>query len=384
METTNGNANVNVSILETTAPKLKPQSLGKKAQSSKRKLFLKDVLPTSFGLMLLWGLIPFFCYAAFGDARGLTEDNLTRLNHMLLITSVFSLLASGYIISTAFHKGKSHPIGLKLVVSMAVADFLFALKFIVSAARFLDGYFDIVTTGTGLCYWSGIMGQFFGLGTISWNFMISVNLFLALRNPNRHKTMSLKHYFIGCHIYVWGLSALTCIIGVSTYNFTFTSDGTCWLQHSFVFEFYAPLYLYFSFSLFVIGYAFYQLSKAPRKISVKRITALTAAFIAVWLWGVIFRIIEYVHGENYNFPTWLTFTQAFFLGIGGFVNFCVWVVAPWLEKMHRKLNPQEYEPTKFGANPETKIQAQSSNTSDESNTNTNTNTNTTGSKTREA
>jgi len=297
---------------------------------------------------------------------------------MLLVTGVFSLVASGYIISTMFH-GKAHPLGLKLVVSMAVADFLFALKFVVSAARELNGYDDIVTTGAPLCYWSGIMGQFFGLGTVSWNFMISVNLFLALRNPHRSKTMSSTKYFVGCHIYVWGLSALTCIIGIATGNIAYTKDGTCWLQNSYVFEFYVPLYIYFLFSIFVIVYAFYQLSKAPRKISVKRITALTAAFIAVWLWGVIFRIIEYIHNadsnsSDYLFPVWLTFTQAFFLGIGGFVNFCVWVVAPWLEKLHRKMKPEEYEPTKFGTNPVSTNPGSSSPDTD-SNTNTNTNTN---------
>lgn len=70
--------------------------------------------------------------------------------------------------------------------------------------------------------------QFWGLGSVSWNGVISLNIIFLLLNP----FMNPKAYVVIYHVYVWSISLLTTIILVSSPLFVdppgygISGDGT--------------------------------------------------------------------------------------------------------------------------------------------------------------
>jgi hypothetical protein len=73
---------------------------------------------------------------------------------------------------------RHHP--TNLVFFLSVSDFFFSLKFFVTS---------VITDSATLqdnhtiCLTQAVFTQFFGLASISWNGIISLNLLLNLRNP---------------------------------------------------------------------------------------------------------------------------------------------------------------------------------------------------------
>lgn len=155
-------------------------------------------------------------------------------------------------------------------------------------------------------------------------------------------------YFKYYHIFVWGLSAFTFMLAAVNDHVGFTTDGTCWMRGGYIFLFYVPLYIYWTFcfvSLIVVAKTLSSMQSTNSVVTttIKRSMSLTLAFVLMWLWGAIFRIHEYT---KTFIPAWLIFIQAFYLGesfrpgllppradvalvcggagVGGFVNFCIW------------------------------------------------------------
>jgi len=261
-------------------------------------------------------------------------DFVKGINWMLLVTSLMSLVGSGFIVRSFFAKKKiSGKLHLKLICSMAATDFMFALKFFFSSIMTLGGSDAITTNGEPACYVSAWLGQFFGLGTISWNFLLSVNLFLMVQYPFKYaKWSKSKKIFAGYHAYVWTFSLLTCVLAQATGHIGFTQDGTCWLTDSFIFWFYIPLYLYVCTAIFVVIFAANKLQvdlnetaetrSAGRKMT-SQMVVFTMGFLASWFWGIVFRLQEYT-SEDFAPSIYLTFTSSFFLGFQGFFNLIIW------------------------------------------------------------
>ena len=119
----------------------------------------------------------------------------------------------------------------------------------------------------------------------------------------------------------------------------FTKDGTCWLEGSFIFSFYAPLYFYTVFAIGVIVYAAVKLDVngqarhgtgvKSRKRAIRMVSQMivfSMGFLAVWFWGIVFRLLEYTNSGNASYvpDIHVNYASTFFLGFGGFVNAMIW------------------------------------------------------------
>jgi hypothetical protein len=83
-----------------------------------------------------------------------------------------------------------------------------------------------------LCFLQAIWSQFWGLASISWNGIISINLVLDLSNPFGNNSIWQKWY----HLYVWGLSTATTlamVIGFSKSCAAEDGDGVGWIQNRY-------------------------------------------------------------------------------------------------------------------------------------------------------
>lgn len=317
----------------------------------KRKRGYRQKVPWRYflsGLLGTWVLIGIVTYAAAPATLGLS------LQYVLLFTSLLSLIGSLAIVLMSFRIKVIQSEFSDLIVSMALTDFFFSIKFILSSSMVISGDISIITDGTPACYLSAIMGQFFGLGTISWNFVISLYLFLLMYKPIkfRHKLKEIGRTKLNIyvHSFVWGLSIFTIFISGVTGNIGSSPHGTCWLKDLYILFFYGFLVVYWCFSIFVVSYTGMVLKKAakatrgkgPRaaKVAQQQLGVFTIAFVTVWLWGLIFRVVQLNHLDDLTeIPTWLTLSQGFFLGMGGFINFTIWLL-PTLRRYRKDQSRQ--------------------------------------------
>eukprot|EP00943_MAST-04B_sp_MAST-4B-sp1_P006325 g6325.t1 len=276
-------------------------------------------------------------------------DLVPPINWLLLVTAIFSLCGSMSIIYT-FCKSKKLRAkqDLHLIFFMAIADFGFAFKFILSASFIFAGKLEIINNGIygvnkdlmknksvePMCLVSGILGQFFGLSTICWNCTIATNLIFNMKYSVKYTLDKKKQCEIFSHILSWGFPLITCIIGLATENFAMTYDGTCWLWGNYVYMFYGPLFLFIAINIYAVYVGLHvitpnmylishrlsqmsfrrktasELAKQQKKEkerkhsinsvssrqeakkfkSFSRILTYCLAFISTWIWGMVLRI----------------------------------------------------------------------------------------------
>jgi hypothetical protein len=113
------------------------------------------------------------------------------------------------------------------------------------------------------------MYQFFGLASVSWNGIISLDLLLTLRKPFLNRKKYVKFY----HLFVWGISLASTFVLMFvkfvSFDFRFfahlrllqdgkhlygaSGDGTCWISVPCATEF-TPMQMFiergFDFSIF--------------------------------------------------------------------------------------------------------------------------------------
>ena len=107
-----------------------------------------------------------------------------------------------------------------------------------------------------------------------------------------------------------------------------TKDGTCWLTGSYIFSFYLPLYIYVSWAVCVLVFAVFtmkvDMAERSKRRSVGRqmlstMIVFTLGFIASWIWGIVFRIQEYISTPSVQ----LTLVSSFMLAFQGFLNLII-------------------------------------------------------------
>eukprot|EP01117_Protostelium_nocturnum_P017721 TRINITY_DN7267_c0_g1_i1.p1 TRINITY_DN7267_c0_g1~~TRINITY_DN7267_c0_g1_i1.p1 ORF type:complete len:714 (+),score=239.10 TRINITY_DN7267_c0_g1_i1:119-2260(+) len=160
------------------------------------------------------------------------------------ILAAFSLLAAFLIIITYLmvKEVRRHP--TNLVFWLSVSDFMFAFKFVLTSV--LPGS-SALQENHSICYFQAIFAQFFGLASVTWNGMISLNLLFNMKNPFLNTASYTKWY----HLWTWGTSAATTIIMVVIGEQAFgkSGDGTCWVINDYRLLFFVPLVIYFAISL---------------------------------------------------------------------------------------------------------------------------------------
>jgi hypothetical protein len=102
-----------------------------------------------------------------------------------------------------------------------------------------------------VCVYEAAWTQFWGLGSVSWNGVIALNVLLMFR-----KALNQFSYDLYYHIYVWGICILTTVLLIVSNTYGISLDGTsCWICKEDKYAqllFFGPLMLYFTISLYVI------------------------------------------------------------------------------------------------------------------------------------
>ena len=135
--------------------------------------------------------------------------------------------------------------------------------------------------------------QFWGLGSVSWNGVISFNIMVLLRNP----FMNTKSYVTMYHLYVWSITIATTLLlafsepltGTKAYGVTV--DGTCWISSSspwWQLLFLGPLIFYFiiSFACFLSACTRARMlsdAKNKTRMRVIRMLLFSVVFVSIWV-----------------------------------------------------------------------------------------------------
>lgn len=280
-------------------------------------------------LLVIWGIVGIGSKIWVVALGNFTEKEfIDGQNVLLLLTSLASMFGSILMVWMYAIKSQAKSEFFDMLIAMSVTDFFFASKFFLSACLTLANDNRITKDGTWLCDLASFMGQFFGLGTISWNFMISLHLSFLL-SPYRDKAKKLGRFKVGLfsHCFVWVFSAVTCIAAFVDKKMGLGPQGTCWLLDEHIWSFYGPLLIYFFFALLVVMVAIRVLLRShkgdPERIVVYQISLFTLSFILVWLWALVLRVLALF---KIDIPHWLRLAQAFYLGAGGLFNFLIWLM----------------------------------------------------------
>jgi len=100
---------------------------------------------------------------------------------------------------------------------------------------------------SALCLFEGVLGQFFGLASISWYFCITINALYALSPIMNVNAATLKRREYMHHIFVWGISGVSTVIAGVFGEYGYDADGTCWIRGErnwFRMLFFFPLFVY--------------------------------------------------------------------------------------------------------------------------------------------
>lgn len=264
------------------------------------------------------------------------------INVVLMVTAIMSMLGS-IIVFMGNYSDDRTPF-INILLAMSVNDICFGAKFMLSAGMTLAGdqsinNFHLLNERndvTGMCVLSSWLGQQFGLSSISYNFVIATYLFILVSDPMHFNKERQAKFAFWSHIGVHGLSLLTCIIAYSANAMVYSDDGTCWLYSHYVLLFYAPLFIYVFWAIFVTAYVLLKSRKMKMDQLVFRMVSFTMIFITVWFWGAVMRMGVLAWVWEAGPPLWLVFAQVFFLGSGGFFNFCIWILPNFYKNKKKK------------------------------------------------
>lgn len=222
---------------------------------------------------------------------------------------------------------RKHP--TSMIFYLSVSDLLFSLKFIVTA---LYPHSDKLEQHTFSCYLQAGWAQFWGLASISWNGMISLNLIINLHKQGFARTSNLSKFY---HMFVWGLSiATTSIMFAAHDRIGESGDGTCWVEKwndPYRLLFLVPLLVYFSVSISAVLLAFVRtsngvMSDSSRRGVMLRMVSYVAVFLLCWAGPVVHRIYALAHHSHD--PLALQIVDAAGVSIQGFANAMVWLTNP--------------------------------------------------------
>lgn len=154
------------------------------------------------------------------------------------IYSGFSLVGSFLILLSyaTVPTLRQHP--TTLVFFLSLCDFCFSMKYF--AMSVIPNSWEYEQHAHE-CLVEALWSQFFGLSSVSWNAMISINLMLSISDPFTDTKKNQPFY----HAYVWTLSVLTALImALIEFRghdlFQPSGDGSCWFYGGY-FSFYSEL-----------------------------------------------------------------------------------------------------------------------------------------------
>eukprot|EP01113_Clastostelium_recurvatum_P022425 TRINITY_DN2675_c0_g1_i3.p1 TRINITY_DN2675_c0_g1~~TRINITY_DN2675_c0_g1_i3.p1 ORF type:complete len:730 (-),score=189.88 TRINITY_DN2675_c0_g1_i3:24-2213(-) len=240
---------------------------------------------------------------------------------------------------------RRHP--SKLVFLMSMCDLGFSLRFMITgvipgSSKLEDSHIP--------CLLQALSLQFFGLASLSWNGIISLNLIINLNHPFINTSAYVKFY----HLFVWGIASLsTILLGIFHHQIGPSGDGTCWIQDAdspLRLMLFVPLVIYFVLSMSALGVCFlrtrealasasaeeesannmYAFDEASRRGMILRMASYVGVFLLCWSGPVVHRSIQFLQGteDSVENPSALQYWDALGVSVQGFFNAVVWLTNP--------------------------------------------------------
>eukprot|EP01127_Copromyxa_protea_P002386 TRINITY_DN1227_c0_g1_i1.p1 TRINITY_DN1227_c0_g1~~TRINITY_DN1227_c0_g1_i1.p1 ORF type:complete len:864 (+),score=147.02 TRINITY_DN1227_c0_g1_i1:31-2622(+) len=275
--------------------------------------------------------------------------------------SGFSFLGSILIVASSFTIPdlRKHP--TTLVLYLSVCDLLFSLKYLVVAFVPDSEDWEDKSLHQQLCMWEAIWSQFFGIASISWNAMISINLMMSIANPFANTATKEIIY----HFFVWSLAVSTTTVLALKDFYQPSGDGTCWLNGrdevgwGLFYGFLVAYQLLAISALIYVGVRTGNLAKAEEYQSrvLFRMGLYVVIFIATWLGPLSHEVYQFYtsHWNGHrSFETFFTYWDMIGVSIQGLANAFVWFTNPtffvaFKEKyLKRCFSDEEYDPNARG------------------------------------
>jgi len=243
------------------------------------------------------------------------------------ITSGLSLLGSiSLIVMFLFGTDKSGP--FKKVFWMSICDLGLALKFWIGQISQAPISME---KNKALCLLSAISGNFFGIATVSWYFIIALCVYAIFQSrESRWRWILLQDELQ--HIYVWSVAIFGALLPWWGNSYGDLDDGTeCWIpgkQDLMKLTIEAPVYLGLVFNFYLIGYVFFM-SKTTLTLTSRlkeRMFAFVCIFMFCWFWPGLATMWGFISPET--FPPNLHYMDVGAVSGSGFCNFIVWITHP--------------------------------------------------------
>lgn len=222
---------------------------------------------------------------------------------------------------------RKHP--TNMIFFLSLCDSLLSLKFMLTAVYSDSDELEHIAT---TCYMQAGWAQLWGIGSVAWNGMISLNLIINLQKVGFAKTASFGKYY---HLFVWGLASLTTgIMYMGHGHIGPSGDGTCWIEKNedpYRLLFFIPLIFFFSLSIASLVLCFTRthnlvgLSDASRRGVMLRMVTYTGVFLLCWSGPVVHRIYLLSAGTDLEI---LQILDACGICVQGFANSMVWLTNP--------------------------------------------------------
>ncbi|KAH3762387.1 Phosphatidylinositol4-phosphate 5-Kinase protein [Pelomyxa schiedti] len=219
---------------------------------------------------------------------------------------------------------RAHP-STKLVFFLVLCDLCFSSQFAASGLSTTPGQAPQSHSG---CTFQGMWIQFFGMGSVSWNAVISVNLLLMMRSPFAHGEQYHKWY----HLSVWSIALSTTIAILAMDQIGSTDEGVCWIKAG-VFEgwFYMFTLVYLVLAAATIVVALTRISEVgaitmdARKSIIRSMLFYVSVFIVCWIVPTIHSYIYFFTG---SYLPGALFLSQMGIALQGFGNSMVWMSSP--------------------------------------------------------
>mmetsp|Transcript_93018 Transcript_93018/g.265589 ORF Transcript_93018/g.265589 Transcript_93018/m.265589 type:complete len:373 (+) Transcript_93018:165-1283(+) len=225
---------------------------------------------------------------------------------LLCVIAALSLLSSAWIMTQPYvywrrHGSRPGPI-LELVSCKAFCDFLSVLKWLISTTVGRSAN----THAGAVCTTLGALGQASALGSASFSFVITLDLYLMVKAPllklrSHDSRTSYGRYMFYC----WAISVGTALVPLTNGAYGPSGDGTCWISEEAIgartweiFLFYGPSVAYALFSIFVLGHlaVWYFRRILPtytQALLMQRMTIFTAIYLVSWSCGTTVHMSEF-------------------------------------------------------------------------------------------
>jgi len=244
------------------------------------------------------------------------------------ITGGLSMFGSSFLMFVYLWNKELRSESFKRVFWMSLCDFFLSLKF----------WLEIITQtpvsmerNRSVCLFSAIVGQFFGIATISWYFVISVCVYCVFQ-PHHSRWRWVLHRELFQHVYVWGLASFGGFLPWWSGTYGDMDDGTqCWIPGAsdpMKLTLILPLYIYLLFAAYLLIYVVLvaRASLILNKQLKERMLAFVSVFLAAWIWPALAATWDFISPGTLPLP--LHFMDVGAICGSGFFNFCVWITHP--------------------------------------------------------